>query len=93
MSALHFCFAAFGSSALPSANGDNEMEERGRKKKKRSRWATSEEEKIVIPGMPTVIPANMSKEQEEQYLRKYFLEVFHVVLSNTRRCLYIFKLA
>ncbi|CAL1541757.1 unnamed protein product [Lymnaea stagnalis] len=38
-----------------------------RKKKRRSRWNT-EEEKIVIPGMPTVIPSNLSELQQRQYV-------------------------
>ena len=43
----------------------------GGRKKKRSRWGDSEVDKAFIPGMPTVLPANMSKDQEELYLRKY----------------------
>ncbi|CAH1795116.1 unnamed protein product [Owenia fusiformis] len=40
-----------------------------KKKKRRSRWGTqTETEKIFIPGMPTTLPPNLSKEQEEQYL-------------------------
>ncbi|KAK7003113.1 splicing factor 1 [Biomphalaria glabrata] len=38
-----------------------------RKKKRRSRWNT-DEDKIVIPGMPTVIPANLSESQQRQYV-------------------------
>jgi len=44
----------------------------GGRKRKRSRWGDAEVDKAFIPGMPTVLPANMSKEQEELYLRKYF---------------------
>ncbi|KAK7494422.1 hypothetical protein BaRGS_00014314 [Batillaria attramentaria] len=40
----------------------------GRKKKRKSRWNTEVDEKTVIPGMPTVIPANLSQEQEKQYI-------------------------
>ena len=38
------------------------------KKKKRSRWGGDAIEKAFIPGMPTVIPQGMSKDQEEMYL-------------------------
>lgn len=41
------------------------------RRKKRSRWATDDDDKTFIPGMPTVIPQNLDKKQEEQYLRKH----------------------
>ena len=42
-----------------------------RKRKRKSRWGTeSLSERMFIPGMPTVLPANLSKEQEEAYIRK-----------------------
>lgn len=42
-----------------------------RKKKRQSRWVTTEKDpKSFIPGMPTIIPSNMSKEQEKAYLSK-----------------------
>ena len=39
-----------------------------KKKKKKSRWNTEDDDKTIIPGMPTAIPQNLSKEQEEQYI-------------------------
>merc|ERR1712018_949854 len=39
-----------------------------RKKKRKSRWGAAEGDKTCIPGMPTVIPSGLSKEQEEAYL-------------------------
>ena len=42
-----------------------------RKKKRRSRWGGDEKEKTFIPGMPTVLPANLTKDQEEAYLGNY----------------------
>ncbi|PVD39561.1 hypothetical protein C0Q70_02196 [Pomacea canaliculata] len=39
-----------------------------KKKKRKSRWNTDEEDKTVIPGMPTVIPPSLTKEQEKQYI-------------------------
>ncbi|PSN43499.1 Splicing factor 1 [Blattella germanica] len=44
-----------------------EREER-RAKRRRSRWGGDEKEKTFIPGMPTVLPTNLSKEQEAAYL-------------------------
>lgn len=43
-----------------------------KKKKRKSRWNTDEEDKTVIPGMPTVIPPSLTKEQEKQYISMYF---------------------
>ena len=43
-----------------------------RKKKRKSRW-TDETCKTFIPGLPTMIPTGMSKEQEEAYLCKWTL--------------------
>lgn len=48
---------------------DAEREERKRRRK--SRWGNDEKEKSFILGMPTVLPTNLSKEQEEAYLCKY----------------------
>lgn len=43
-----------------------------RKKKRKSRWATDDTvDKTIIPGMPTVLPSNLSKEQERQYICKF----------------------
>lgn len=51
-----------------------------RKKKRKSRWGNEEvADKTVIPGMPTVIPANISKEQEKQYLCKFTYRIRHVL--------------
>ena len=53
--------------------GSSEDSEALRRKKKRSRWNTSQDDKTVIPGMPTTIPPNLSKEQEQQYIGKRVL--------------------
>ena len=45
-----------------------------RKKKRKSRW-TDETCKTFIPGLPTMIPTGMSKEQEEAYLCKSHLSI------------------
>ncbi|BFZ03766.1 hypothetical protein BsWGS_06805 [Bradybaena similaris] len=38
------------------------------KRKRRSRWSTNPEDKTVIPGMPTVIPSNLTESQQRQYV-------------------------
>ncbi|KAJ1521981.1 hypothetical protein ONE63_002306 [Megalurothrips usitatus] len=45
-----------------------------RRKKRKSRWGNDEKEKIFIPGMPTVLPTNLTKEQEEAYLVQLQIE-------------------
>ena len=44
-----------------------------RKRRRRSRWGAEETDKTFIPGMPTVLPTNLSKEQEEAYVCEYFI--------------------
>ena len=54
------------------SNDKDAADTNDRKKKRKSRWGTDDfTEKLFIPGMPTVLPANLSKEQEEAYLRKF----------------------
>lgn len=47
-----------------------------RKRKRKSRWQGDEKEKIFIPGMPTVLPPNLSKDQEEAYLCEYLNNIY-----------------
>ena len=42
------------------------------KKKRRSRWG-GEESRTIIPGLPTVLPPNLSEEQQKLYLCKIYL--------------------
>lgn len=61
-------------------NGQNQS-----RRKRRSRWGGSEHDKIFIPGMPTILPSNLNKEQEQAYLCKYFccfLSLLLCVVSN-----------
>lgn len=55
-----------------SGNGVEETSNSGdRKKKKKSRWATTNdatEGKTFIPGMPTILPSNLNADQQEAYL-------------------------
>ncbi|GAU90861.1 hypothetical protein RvY_03221 [Ramazzottius varieornatus] len=44
------------------------------KKKRRSRWAETTEARAFIPGMPTIIPANLSRDQERIYLLQLQIE-------------------
>ncbi|CAG5131364.1 unnamed protein product, partial [Candidula unifasciata] len=46
------------------------------KRKRRSRWSTNPEDKIVIPGMPTVIPSNLTESQQRQYVVHLQIEEF-----------------
>lgn len=39
------------------------------KKPRKSRWSTN---KSFVPGMPTILPSNLSDDQRQAYLRKYF---------------------
>ncbi|XP_063703652.1 splicing factor 1 [Culicoides brevitarsis] len=45
-----------------------------RKRKKKSRWAGTESEKTFIPGMPTVLPAGMTPDQQQAYLVQLQIE-------------------
>jgi len=56
-----------------SFNGDMAGEP-SRKKKRSSRWTSEESAKAFIPGMPTIIPNNMTKEQEKAYLTQLRIE-------------------
>ncbi|KAF5270436.1 hypothetical protein FQR65_LT05624 [Abscondita terminalis] len=57
-----------------STQSDESNAEEERKRRRRSRWAGGEHEKIFIPGMPTILPCNLSKEQEEAYLLQLQIE-------------------
>ncbi|CAG9841174.1 unnamed protein product [Diabrotica balteata] len=58
-----------GNSNMSTESSDDE-----RRRKRRSRWGGSEHEKIFIPGMPTILPQNLNKEQEEAYLLQLQIE-------------------
>ena len=49
----------------------------------KSRWGDSDEleKETVLSGLPTVIPSGLTKEQEEQYLRK--LTIYLCMLTLT----------
>ncbi|XP_067124273.1 splicing factor 1-like isoform X1 [Centruroides vittatus] len=45
-----------------------------RRKKRRSRWGGDDKDKVFIPGMPTVLPNNLSGNQERAYLLQLQIE-------------------
>lgn len=53
-----------------------------RRKRKKSRWGSDEKDKSFILGMPTVLPTNLSKEQEAAYLCKYAVFYRHSFSIN-----------
>ncbi|XP_050677862.1 splicing factor 1 isoform X2 [Leptidea sinapis] len=52
--------------------GETAAERRARKR--RTRWMGSEHDKTFIPGLPTVLPSCLTREQEEQYLLQLQIE-------------------
>lgn len=68
-----------------SGTGSGSDGTEGRKKKKRSRWNTEIDEKTVIPGMPTTIPPNLSKDQEQQYIGKHI--TYKHITYTVKKCL------
>lgn len=58
-----------GNSNMSTGSSDDE-----RRRKRRSRWGGSEHEKIFIPGMPTILPQNLNKDQEQAYLLQLQIE-------------------
>ncbi|XP_049784088.1 splicing factor 1-like [Schistocerca cancellata] len=57
-----------------SKKRETEAEKEERRKRRRSRWGGDEKEKTFIPGMPTVLPTNLSKQQEQAYLVQLQIE-------------------
>ncbi|CRK88516.1 CLUMA_CG002213, isoform B [Clunio marinus] len=56
--------------------GDASNSESDRKRKRKSRWASSNDgnEKTFIPGMPTILPSNLNPDQQEAYLVQLQIE-------------------
>jgi splicing factor 1 len=54
---------------------DSDANEPRRKRKRASRWGDgADTEKTVIPGMPTVLPTNLTQEQEKAYITQLRIE-------------------
>ena len=51
-------------------SSDRKESREERRRNKKSRWEP-DTDKVVIPGMPTILPSNMSLDQERIYLREY----------------------
>lgn len=66
------------SSSVDSSRKDDKESREERRRKRKSRWGGQETtEKTFIPGMPTMMPQGLSKDQEEAYLRKSLS--FHLI--------------
>lgn len=83
------CFTTDG----PSGSGSSRSDDAERRRKKKSRWAGGDHDKTFIPGMPTILPAGMTQDQQEAYLGEFsasflqmpFLFSFRWAASNRRR--------
>ncbi|XP_054266376.1 splicing factor 1 isoform X2 [Macrosteles quadrilineatus] len=62
------------SESSSSNKRESEAEREERRKRRKSRWNNDEKDKSFILGMPTVLPTNLSKEQEEAYLLQLQIE-------------------
>jgi len=47
-----------------------------RKRKRKSRWGGSENDKTFIPGMPTILPSTLDPAQQEAYLGNTMSQIF-----------------
>lgn len=67
---------------IATHNAEGKSENGDVKRKRKSRWG-DEEKKVNIPGLPTALPANMSKDQMDQYLCKLLhrFDFFPVLLG------------
>lgn len=59
---------ASGNWTQSTGENGHEQQNTGRKRKRKSRWATGEDDKVILP---TVIPTGLTREQEEQYIGVY----------------------
>ncbi|XP_062539896.1 splicing factor 1 [Armigeres subalbatus] len=58
----------------PSGSGSSRSDDAERRRKKKSRWAGGDHDKTFIPGMPTILPAGMTQDQQEAYLVQLQIE-------------------
>lgn len=79
---------ALGDNSSGAGDASNTSDGTGdRKRKKKSRWASTNdgtEGKTFIPGMPTILPSNLNPDQQEAYLGEYKTHslCFHYYLFN-----------
>ncbi|ODN02445.1 Splicing factor 1 [Orchesella cincta] len=64
-------FSDSNSNSQEASEGDSREK---RRKKRRSRWMGTENEKAVIPGMPTILPADLTPDQTEAYIAQLQIE-------------------
>ncbi|PAA69979.1 hypothetical protein BOX15_Mlig024025g1 [Macrostomum lignano] len=64
--------AAAASAAAAASSDSNGAIERKRARKRR--WGGDDQEKIQIPGMPTIVPSNMDPDKEKQYINQIQIE-------------------
>lgn len=78
---------SLGLGSSSAGNGSSSGPERKRKRK--SRWAGGEDDKTFIPGMPTMLPQGLNKDQEQAYLCKCRdLYTLPCSLCSSRNCPY-----
>ncbi|XP_029404200.2 splicing factor 1 isoform X1 [Bactrocera dorsalis] len=53
---------------------ENSQDDSDRKRRKRSRWGGTENDKTFIPGMPTILPPTLDSAQQEAYLVQLEIE-------------------
>ncbi|XP_004536583.1 splicing factor 1 [Ceratitis capitata] len=53
---------------------ENSQDDTDRKRRKRSRWGGTENDKTFIPGMPTILPPTLDSAQQEAYLVQLEIE-------------------
>lgn len=70
-----------GNNSNDSTSGLSAAEERKRKRK--SRWAGGDHDKTFIPGMPTILPATLSADQQEAYLGENPQYNPHAIFNQT----------
>lgn len=66
-------------SVVPYSNTPEE------KKRKKSRWSTT---KSFVPGMPTILPSDLSEDQRQSYLRRFHSEIIKIFSQIRNRRLY-----
>ncbi|XP_055677429.1 splicing factor 1 [Lutzomyia longipalpis] len=60
---------------MTGSNDDSqEATSEERRRKRKSRWAGGDHDKTFIPGMPTILPASLSADQQEAYLVQLQIE-------------------
>ena len=85
-------YSSFEQPKTDSSRESSESREERRARKRKSRWGGNDGiEKTFIPGMPTMMPQGLSKEQEEAYLRKSLYKILRrIKICDQKACLIIY---